>query len=343
LQTLAGIKRASILAVACFCVAGCTGPQSAFTDAGDASQVISRLFYWMVGGAVVIWLIVVGGAVYAVRSQRTYDLVATRRIIIGGGAIFPTVVLAGLLSYGLALMPRLQSPAPEGSLTVQVDGVRWWWRVRSLDPDAHAIGDTVIKPSSVGGIDLANEIVLPVNEPVEFKLSSEDVIHAFWIPALGGKIDMIPGRHTRLKLLPLKTGSYRGVCAEYCGEAHTQMAFTVRVVSREEFDRWINGQREPVQAAVIEAHPGWQVFRTRGCGACHTLRGTIANGVVGPDLTHVGSRGSIGAGWLENDVENFKRWLMKIKSIKPGVEMPQFDSLTEVELQQLAEFLEGLQ
>jgi cytochrome c oxidase subunit 2 len=178
---------------------------------------------------------------------------------------------------------------------------------------------------------------------VEFKLTSEDVIHAFWIPALGGKVDMIPGRQTRLKLLPLKTGEFRGVCAEYCGEAHTQMAFTVKVVSREEFDLWLAAQREPARTRDAVQAAGLELFLSRGCGACHAIRGTAASGVVGPDLTHVGSRSSIGAGWLPNDIDNFRYWLRETKSIKPGVEMPQFDFLSEAELQLLAEFMEGLQ
>jgi len=197
------------------CAAGCAGSQSTLRDAGFEAQQISRLFYWMLSGAVLIWLIVIGLALYAIGTKRTYDPHAMRRIIIGGGAVFPTLVLTGLLAYGLSMMPDLQRPAPEGSVTVRVAGVRWWWRVRYMN-SSPAPGSEESESLARGSVafEAANEIVLPVGEPIEFKLTSEDVIHSFWIPSLGGKMDMVPGRETRLKLRPLELGTYRGVCAE---------------------------------------------------------------------------------------------------------------------------------
>lgn len=150
-------------------------------------------------GGVLIWLVVIGLAVYAIYYPGQHDIKKTRLIVIGGGAAFPTVVLTALLTYGLSILPDLQRPAPEGSQVIEVVGVRWWWRVRYRLPD----GETV---------ETANEIHLPVDEATEFKLTSEDVIHSFWIPSIGGKTDMIPGRENRLKLFPTRVGTYRGVC-----------------------------------------------------------------------------------------------------------------------------------
>ncbi len=317
------------------------------------AQQISRLFYWMLGGAVVIWLIVIGLTVYAVTTKRDYDPNSMRRVIIGGGAVFPTVVLTGLLAYGLSMMPDLQRPAPSGSVTVHVSGVRWWWRVQYMTPSTVAKGEidkTNLNnyPASEraatrsNAFEAANEIVLPVNEAVEFKLTSEDVVHSFWIPSLGGKMDMVPGRETRLKLRPLEVGTYRGVCAEYCGESHAQMAFVVKVVERAEFDLWFERQRQPATVTESRQAAGLNLFLAHGCNACHTIRGTAAHGTLAPDLTHVGSRATLAAGWLPNDRTHLYQWLKETKSVKPGVEMPEFGSLAEEDLLLLAEFLEGL-
>ena len=129
-----------------------------------------------------------------------------------------------------------------------------------------------------------------VGEPVEFQLESPDVIHSFWIPALGGKMDMIPGRTTRLALEPTRPGVFRGVCAEYCGTAHALMAFSVVVMPKEEFDRWLDAStldRSRTDRALV-AIQGREAFLTNGCSACHAIRGTAADGVIGPDLTHRG-------------------------------------------------------
>ena len=159
---------------------GCAGEQSALDPAGRGAEQIAALFWWMLGGAVVIWCIVVGLAIYAIRiAPGPHDDRQMRLWVIGGGAVIPTLVLTVLLIYGLSMLPGLVRAAPEGSLQVDVVGLQWWWQVRY--------------PASES-VKLANEIRIPVGEPVQFNLTSADVIHSFWIPALGGKVDMVPGR-----------------------------------------------------------------------------------------------------------------------------------------------------
>ncbi len=301
--------------------------QSALDSAGQGAEKIAELFYWMTAGAAVIWIVVVGLAVYAITSRREHPVRLTSWLVIGGGAVVPTIVLTLLLSYGLAILPELQRPAPEGSLTIEVAGVRWWWRVHYTDQNG-------------GRITTANEIHLPVNQPVEFKLTSEDVIHSFWIPSLGGKVDMMPGRTNRLKLHPTREGVYSGVCAEYCGTAHAQMRFRVVVTDQATFDEWLTNQAKDYQA---NSGTGESTFLARGCSACHAIRGTSADGVVGPDLTHFGSRLSIAAGVLDNTTENLKLWLNDTHGVKPGVEMPEFESLSVDEIESLVAFLGSLQ
>ena len=313
-------------------ISGCSGPQSALDPAGREAEHIANLFWWMTGGAVVVWLGVVALAFYAVRGRKSADEARqAAMLIIGGGVVVPTVVLAVLLIYGLTMLPPLLAHAPEGSLRIAVSGEQWWWRVR-YQP---AVGDEVV---------LANEIRLPVGEPVEFLFDSPDVIHSFWIPSLGGKMDMIPGRQTRLTLLPTRIGTFRGVCAEYCGASHALMAFSVVVMEKDAFADWLarQGQSaiEPVEAV---ARQGRDLFLTNGCSACHTIRGTAADGVVGPDLTHVGSRVSLGAGILPNDPDSFTRWIARTHEIKPAVTMPHFGMLPPEELRALAVYLESLQ
>jgi cytochrome c oxidase subunit 2 len=314
-------------------LAGCIGPQSALDPAGRGAERIADLFWWMTAGAIVIWLAVIGLTFYAIRVRPEAHSRRQANLLIIGGGIIPTVVLTGLRGYGLALMPDLLAPAPEGSLKIAVAGEQWWWRVRYLPPGGNG-----------GVVELANEIRLPVGERVEFHLQSPDVIHSFWIPTLGGKIDMIPGRVNRLALEPTRTGVFRGACAEYCGTSHALMNFSVVVLEKEDFARWLAHQAAPAQEPTppLAAH-GQMLFLANGCSACHTIRGTPADGVVGPDLTHVGGRLSLGAGILPNNPEAFLRWIARIDEVKPGVHMPAFGMLPPEDLQALAVYLEGLQ
>lgn len=328
------------LGLLCLVAPGCGGPQSALDPAGRGAEGIAGLFWWMAAGAVVIWLLVVALAVYAARVRPgAHDERRTKILVIGGGALLPTLVLTALLAFGLAGMPRLLAPAPAGSVTIAVTGEQWWWRVRYLEGPPGAAGGGGVTLAS-----LANEVRLPVGEPVQFLLDSPDVIHSFWIPSLGGKIDMIPGRVTRLTLEPTRTGIFRGACAEYCGDSHALMSFHAVVMEKEAFTRWLAGQAAPArEPAGPVARRGRELFLAHGCGACHTVRGTPADGVVGPDLTHVGSRVSLGAGILPNEPRAFRRWVAHTERVKPGVRMPAFPMLPPEELSALAAFLEGLE
>jgi cytochrome c oxidase subunit 2 len=323
-----------VLPAGALLLAGCGGPQSALDPAGRGAESIADLFWWMTAGAILIWLAVIGLAFYAMRVRpEAHSRRQTNLLIIGGGAIIPTVVLSGLLAYGLALMPPLLAPAPEGSLKIAVTGEQWWWRVRYLTPGGNG-----------AAVELANEIRLPIGERVEFHLESPDVIHSFWIPALGGKIDMIPGRSNRLALEPTRTGVFRGACAEYCGTSHALMSFYAVVLEKADFVAWLEHQQKPAQSpAQPLADRGQELFLANGCGACHTVRGTPADGVVGPDLTHVGGRLSLGAGILPNEPDAFLRWIARTEHLKPGVHMPAFGMLPPEDLRALAVYLEGLQ
>lgn len=304
---------------------------STLDPAGPAAERILELFWWLVGGATILWIVVIGLAIYAIRvSPRSHDRRRAAILIIGGGAVVPIIILTGYLIFGLAMIPSILEPAPEGSLRIHVSGEQWWWRVRYPLDDGRMV-------------ESANEVRMPIGEPVEFILDSPDVIHSFWIPPLGGKMDMIPGRTNRLTLEATRTGVFRGACAEYCGESHALMAFDAVVMEPDAFEAWLRQQAEaaaPVSDPELAA--GQDAFLANGCGACHAVRGTPADGTVGPDLTHVGSRLTIGAAVLPNERDQFLRWVAETDQVKPGVHMPAFGMLPEDELFAIAAYLEAL-
>jgi cytochrome c oxidase subunit 2 len=311
--------------------AGCDGPQSALVTAGRDAERIAELFTVMASGGLIVWVAVVVIAVYAIRTQReTHSQRAASLLIIGGGVALPTVVLGALLTYGLRMLPEILTPAAEGALRIEVSAKQWWWRVRYLKEE--------------GAVETANELRLPVGQRVDLHLSSSDVIHSFWVPSIAGKMDMIPGRRTRLALEPTQTGVFRGACAEYCGASHALMGLVVVVTEAAEFQDWLQRQAQPASSPPEAlAARGQADFIGNGCGACHTVRGTVADGTVGPDLTHVGSRLRIGAGILENEPNEFLRWIAQTDVLKPGVHMPAFRALPPDNLSALAAYLESLQ
>ncbi|MFN0102616.1 MAG: cytochrome c oxidase subunit II [Bryobacteraceae bacterium] len=206
---------------------GCTGAQSALNPAGKEAQRIADLFWVMTAGAGVVWLSVMLLAFHAAKQRPAGDRARKGDWIIFGGAAAPAVVLAILLAFGLAMLPDLLAVAPKDALRIHVHGEQWWWRFRYEVPG---------RPP----FETANEIRLPVGEPVEFLLHSSNVIHSFWIPSLGGKMDMMPGRVNRLVLHPNRTGTFRGTCAEYCGTGHAKMAFEAIVLPKDDFQKWLD-------------------------------------------------------------------------------------------------------
>jgi cytochrome c oxidase subunit II len=328
-RTHARLRRLGILWAPA--LTACSGPQSALDPAGEGAERIADLFWIMASGAALIWLLVIGAVIYATRiapgphSERVGDA-----LLLWGGLVVPTVVLGGLLTWGLAVMAELR--APGAGLKITVSGEQWWWRV-----DYHM-------PGRDAPVSSANEVRLPVGQRVEFELSSPDVIHAFWIPSIAGKVDMIPGRTTRLVALPTRTGSFRGACAEYCGTSHALMAFSVEVMEPAAFEQWLAreaaGAKDP---ATPEAAHGQTLFEQVGCGACHAVRGTTAEGTIGPDLTHLAGRATLGAGILPNDRAALVRWITQTETIKPGSRMPSFGALPADHVEAIATYLEGLE
>jgi cytochrome c oxidase subunit 2 len=190
----------------------------------------------------------------------------------------------------------------------------------------------------------ANEIHIPTDQPVQVRLTSDDVIHSFWIPELHGKMDMIPGVTNTFWIEASEPGIYWGVCTEFCGIQHAKMAFPLVAKPAEEFAAWVESQQQPAPAPETElTQNGQEIFLNSACIYCHAVEGTNATGDLGPDLTHFASRLTLGAGAFENNMGNLSGWIVDPQQMKPGNLMPASSDLTGPELQALLAYLATLE
>jgi cytochrome c oxidase subunit 2 len=248
------------------------------------------------------------------------------RWVVGGGVVLPLLVLGLLLGYAVARTRTLVEPGGAG-VVVTVIGHPWWWELHYRDPDG---GATIV---------LANELHLPAGRDVVLGLTASDVIHSFWVPALGGKRDLLPGRTDPWRVRIDRPGRWRGQCAEFCGEQHARMALQVVAHEPARFEAWLRAQARPaVASAEPLAQRGRVLFAERRCGACHTVRGSGEVGSGGPDLTHLASRSHLAAGTLPMSAESLASWIADPQRHKPGARMPG-SALAPADLQALAAYL----
>jgi cytochrome c oxidase subunit 2 len=245
------------------------------------------------------------------------------------GMPLTVVALVGSLFWTMAALASVDRPAAVPRLTIDVTGRQWWWEV-------HYPG-----PGPEQGFETANEIHIPVGEPVLIRLHGGDVIHSFWVPALSGKTDTIPGRENLAWLQANRAGVYRGQCTEYCGLQHAHMAAFVIAQPRDEFDAWRNNQlKTGVPAATPVTAMGEATFVDR-CGKCHAVEGTAANGRGAPNLTHLMTRQTLAAGVLDNNIDNLSGWISDPQAQKPGANMP-ITFLSGPQLRAVVAYLETL-
>ena len=246
-------------------------------------------------------------------------------IYIGTG--ISTCILFALAIYTLITLNAIANPTHAPALTLTVTGYDWWWKVEYEDDDPTRSFVT------------ANEIHIPVGQPVFVKLKSADVIHAFWVPMLAGKTQMIPGLSNQQWLQADAEGVYRGQCTQYCGDQHAHMGLEVVAQNEDEFRTWQDGQRRAAEMSA-DVNVGKQLFLDR-CAGCHAIRGTEAVGAHGPDLTHLKSRRLIAAGLLTNTPDHLEQWITHAQELKPGARMPSM-VLTATEIAALSAFLSTL-
>jgi cytochrome c oxidase subunit II len=309
----------SVALLACGCLTGCTGWQSALDPHAPQSETIRGIFLAFFAIAVVIWIAVIFVLLVAVLRHKPsrdrpldlhqrFERRAGRIIFVSGAATTLAVLGLSVLSYAGQRAIFTNEPDP---VIVKITGHQWWWEVEYQSDTPHLSFIT------------ANEIRVPTGKPVTVQLESADVIHSFWVPSLTGKMDLITGQQNSIQFTANKPGLYRGQCAEFCGYQHAHMAFTVRALPPDEFRQWRDRQNG---GAAAPNDPlgirGEQLFRGKGCALCHTIRGTLAGGQLGPDLTHIASRETLAAGTLPQSPGTMAAWISDPQHIKSGNLMP---------------------
>lgn len=304
---------------------------------GPASEPTMYLGWMLAGLSVIIMLIISLLLIVALlRNRPPMDMRmigpesgGLKWIYIGTG--ISTFILFGLVIYSLLVLDAVAKPPSTPAITVTVTGYDWWWRIEYEHDDPEQTVTT------------ANELHIPVGEPVLIRLKSADVIHAFWVPTLAGKTQMIPGLINQQWIQADSPGIYAGQCAQFCGAGHAHMSLEVVAESAEDFERWRNAQRRPVSSPFrpdSTGEFGQKLFMDR-CGGCHAVRGTDAAGRHAPDLTHLNSRRWLAAGLLLNTPEDLMNWIVNAQRLKPGSRMPSI-ALSETEKSALSTYLSTL-
>jgi cytochrome c oxidase subunit II len=335
-------------------LSGCSTAQSTYNTDGSAANQIAHLSWLMT-----ILFLIVTAAMWALltiavaKRRGTFNEHAPVEsgggqawIAIGGLAI-PLLVLSLIFILGLHLLSRFPIHGVHGAMDMNhsemrmgevkspdilIIGHQWWWEVQylSVTPDRQ--------------FTTANEIHIPINRPVDIELRSADVMHSFWIPALHGKVDLIPGHTNFVRLEANRTGSFPGQCAEYCGAQHAHMRLLLLAQPPDEYAAWVEQQLKPAfEPSTPLAVAGEQTFIDGPCVMCHQIRGTIAGGRVGPDLTHVGSRQYLAANTLPNNDAYLEAWITHAQSFKPEAQMPDLTQFDGRQLQGLVAYLRQLQ
>jgi len=281
-----------------------------FDSVGDVARKQQTLFMWILWAAVLVFIVVEGVLIYVVMKFRRRPQDRIPRQVHGNRNLEIAWTIAPIIVVAvptISTLIDLAAPAPEDALHIRVIGHQWWWEF--VYPDQDLI--------------IANEVHIPVGRPISMTLESADVIHSFWIPKIVGKVDMIPNRINKLPtfIVPEEApGIYFGQCAELCGTAHALMKFRVTAQSDGDFQNWIENQKTPSEVPITDPERiGHDLFNGQGlCLTCHTVRGTTAQGKIGPDLTHFGSRSTLGAALLPNTSEHLTQWLEDPEDLKPG-------------------------
>jgi cytochrome c oxidase subunit 2 len=333
-----------MLASAGFLFASCGGRQSAVNAAGIQAERLEGLwwlFFYVTGFVYVAVMAVL--LIAFIRNRRADEATPPdispdeqRETRIGNvikaavGVTIVTLFALMIISFRTGRAINTLSETPP-LVAIKVTGHQWWWEVEYQDEAT---------PSN--NVMTANEIHVPVGQPVKLMLQSNDVIHSIWLPNFHGKKDLIPNYPTTFYFSADKPGIYWGQCAEFCGYQHAKMRFTVVAESPEEFANWYRAQQQtpPPPANDLEKR-GQQIFTTSVCAQCHTIQGTGTNGRVGPNLTHIAGRPYIAAGSLQNTGDHLKQWITDPQAIKPGIRMP-MNQYSDDDMQALVTYLQSL-
>lgn len=334
-QGLKHVRRISALLVLMLLLSACTGSQSVLDVAGTGARETLSIWWLMFWLGTGVFIVVLSLLWFAVRRagnpEKDNDEKAGRktrsRIVLLGGIIVPVIIIGVVFFESTRSLLAIGDLRGGEEVTVDVVAHQFWWEVAYPDE----------------GFVTANEIHIPVGETVEVRLTSEDVIHSFWVPSLHGKIDVMPGHTTSISLKAEETGTFRGQCAQFCGVQHANMAFLVIAEEADDYRAWADNQAQPAETvpddpAIVR---GQDVYMSSMCVYCHTINGTASLGTLGPDLTHLNSRETLGSGMMENNRGNLAGWIVDPQELKPGNHMPGI-TLTGEDLDSLLDYLESL-
>jgi cytochrome c oxidase subunit II len=326
-----------VLALLVAALGGCAGefPGSTFRPRSDLAHWVQVVYFEVIGWDSLILILICGLVFlcltrYSTRASDDQPKPPPPHAEYLGfevaWTVGPALILLFIAVPSLRIVFRSQrTNPPPNALIVNVTAHQWWWQFDY--------------PSM--GIHTANEVHLPVDRPVRFLLHSADVIHSFWVPAMGGKRDVVPGHVNEFTFTPEATGEYIGECAEFCGLSHANMRFRVFVQSRVAFDDWrANQAAGPRVASGGLARAGEEVYKTSACTTCHAITG-YSSGYIGPNLTHFASRTTFAGSTLTNTPQNLEAWLQDPEALKPGAQMPPL-GLHGKELNDLVAYLESL-
>jgi len=338
-MTAGRIRSVVQLATCSSALQACSGWQSALDPHSQTAAHLAGLFWFFTAICAIVWVLVVAALIMVLRRRRESESVLPgddfphqqrRKAIIVGSLTAITAIILTVLTYMSFYATREITWPRKHVLTVKVTGQQWWWQLDYQNQD----------PSQSFGT--ANELHIPVGQPVTVDLEAADVIHSFWVPNLIGKQDMIPGRKNVLTLRADKPGLYRGQCAEFCGLQHAHMSMFVFAEPPAAFEAWRRHQLEPAATpGAPQRITGMNIFVHGACATCHAVGGTDADGQTGPNLTHFAQRATIAAGTLRNTPANLSRWLADPQAVKPGTNMPQVP-MSPADRQALVAYLEGL-
>jgi cytochrome c oxidase subunit 2 len=293
--------------------------QTVLAPAGVQASTIHHLWSVMLWVSAFVFAVVVALVCVALmrglRRSATDEAEPTSEATLAhtvGAAVAATVaILIALLGASVWTGRTVASLHASSAVTIAVIGHQWWWEIEYED----AVASRRVRT--------ANEIHLPVGQPIVFKVTSRDVIHSLWIPNLQGKRDLIPGYTTAIWMRADRPGVFRGQCAEFCGLQHAHMALDVVAEPVADFARWLEAMRQPARLPQNDAQArGRELFMTTRCAGCHTVNGDEAHGQVAPDLTHIAARRTLGAGTLPNTREHLAAWVRDPQASKPGNQMP---------------------
>lgn len=325
-------------AAACALLLSSCGSMDWMADPSSPNSRSIATLTWVASIGIAVMVLIVWGIIVYLIARRERGTLAEHMphttksgmgwIYVWGLAVPGVLFAAALIASIVMMYAASEHQHAHRKPDIIVTGHQWWWEVRYSGAETFTT---------------ANEIHIPVGRPVIVGLRSADVIHSFWVPKLHGKVDLIPGQTNYVRVEADRAGTFQGECAEFCGEQHAHMRLMVVAQQPDEYQRWLSQMRaDAVEPTDPVAKHGQDVFLSQACALCHTIRGTLAQGVTGPDLTHIGSHHTLAGGELPNTPGNLAAWVTSAQNLKPGVKMPNISTLDGQDLRALVTYLESL-